>query len=112
MVRRTTIKATMKKTLLLNIIFCVASFLFLWAIGRNFYDKMGFVKNQAARGEMRVLLPALQLEDSATKVTSRFSAGKFKHLTLKTKNPLLWSVNTPIEMGAKSLYSNRANASD
>ena len=51
---------------------------------------------------MRVLLPALQLEDSATKVTSRFSAGKFKHLTLKTKNPLLWSVNTPIEMGAKN----------
>ena len=92
----------MKKTLALNLVLGVATLLFAWAMGRNIYDKMGFVKKPAPRAEMRVLLKSLQLEDSAAQVQRRFNAAGFKTLKIDTRNSWLWSIDTPIEFGAKN----------
>ena len=91
-----------KKTLLLNILLSAVTVLFLWGIGKNFYDKMGFSKKPAPRAEMRVLLKSLQLEDSAADVTRKFGAGGFRHLKLRTTNSRRWAVDTPLEFGAKN----------
>lgn len=90
------------KTLLLNVVLSIATMLFVFFMGRNFYDKMGFEKKPAPRAEMRVFLASLQLEDSATQVQSRFNAGKFQHLKFDTRGSTLWSVDTPWEFGAKN----------
>ena len=94
--------STTRKTLLLNILLGAVTVLFLWGIGKNFTDKVGFSKKPAPRAEMRVLLKSLQLEDSAAKVRGKFRASQFTELKLNSVNPRLWWVNTPFEFGSKN----------
>ena len=94
--------STTRKTLLLNILLGAVTLLCLWGIGKNFTDKMGFSKKPAPRGEMRVLLGALKLEDSAAQVARKFGVPQFKELKLDTRNSQRWNVRTPLEFGSKN----------
>ena len=91
----------MKKHIGNGIVLVVAALIF-FAIGRNFYDKMGFEKNQIARGEMKVLLSQLQLGDSPVQVNGYVTSGNFQHLKLDSRSSSLWSVRTPWEFGSKN----------
>ena len=80
----------------------VAALLLLVAVFNSFSGTISFRKNQAARTEMKRLMPSLQLGDSMATVGSRIRRGNFQHLKFRPIDASLWSVGTPLEFGSQN----------